>query len=435
MLMFSQQNSRIGGRIRSRPFAGITIEMGAQWVLAPPTGNLSDTSNPFNIIYQLARQCGLELRPDFVGSRGQIYYDRNGRNIGDRLQPVFERFSNVCSSLGPLAQRLNEEDPEGNVDISMEVGLRLNGWIPRTPEEQYVEWDSFDEVVALPPEVVSFRRTFPFCNAGAIPRFLVTDPRGYIHLLDCLGEDFLSDSRLHLNARVVGIQWSDECVCATAVENGENQQYCARYAIHTFPVGSIHFGNVQFEPELTETKTFAFSQLSMAPFLKIWISFNGTFWDTDVDEIGYVDDILGREYYPRFTPLGNSYPGNPPILEAFLTGETGLRVAQQDPEITKQQIVEVLRRIYGDRVTEPVDITLHDFITSPFYNGNFARSLVGVNAETFENILTPAGRLYFTGEATNARFMANLQGGYFSGLGTASAILQDIREGNCIIIL
>ena len=348
--------------------------MGAQWVLAPLTGDLSDTRNPFNIIYQLARQCGLQLRPDPVGSRGQVYYDRNGINIADTLQPVFERYFNVCAALPPLAQRLNEEDPEGTVDFSMEVGLRLNGWIPRTPEEQFVEWDNFDDVVALPTDVVSFRRTFPFCNVPA-RRFLVTDQRGYIHLLDCLGEDFLGpdDSRLHLNTRVVSVQWSDECVCTNVVKNGESRQYCARYAIHTFPVGSIHFGTVQFDPELPESTTFAFSQLSMAPFLKIWISFNETFWDTDIDEIGYVDDILGREYYPRFSPLGASYPGNPPILEAFLTGETGLRVAQQDPEITKRQIVEILRRIYGDRVTEPVDITLHDFITSPFYYGNFAR--------------------------------------------------------------
>ena len=403
--------------------------MGAQWVLA--AGDPSDTNIPFNVIYQLARQCGLQLRPDFVGSRGQVNYDRNGINIADTLQPVLERYLNVCAALPPLAQRLNEEDPEGTIDFSMEVGLRLNGWIPRTPEEQFVEWDSFDNVVSLPTDALSFRRGFGFCRTGAL-RFLSTDQRGFTHLLDCLGEDFLGpdDSQLHLNTRVVSVQWSDECVCTNVVENGETRQYCARYAIHTFPVGSIHFRTVQFDPELPETKIFAFYQLRMAPFLKIWISFNDTFWDTDIDNIGYVDDILGREYYPRFTPLGASYPGNPPILEAFLGGETAIRIAQQDPEITKQQIVEILRRIYGDRVTEPVDITLHDFITSPFYYGNFARPLVGVNDETIENIVAPAGRLYFSGEGTSSNFYATLQGGYFTGLQTASTILQDIREGS-----
>ena len=63
-------------------------------------------------------------------------------------------------------------------------------------------------------------------------------------------------SRLHLNTQVSAIQWSDECVCATAQENGETRQYCAPYAIHTFSIGTLQFRTVQFKPELPETKVF-----------------------------------------------------------------------------------------------------------------------------------------------------------------------------------
>ena len=404
--------------------------MGAQWIFhgTDPT----DETNPGNIVYQLARQCGVELRPDPVFSRGSITYDRNGVDISERLPPVFVRYLAALDDALQLGERFNEQDPEETIHFSVEVALRLAGWIPRTPEEQFTEWFFFElGSTVLPTDTVSFRRIFGR-NRDLIPSIsLVTDQRGYAYIPECLAEEFLSPngSRLHLNTQVTAIQWSDECVCASALENGESRQYCAPYAIHTFSHGTVQFGTVQFEPALPETKTFAFNLFNEAVFLKIWISFNETFWDTDVDNINYIDPILGREYYPLISPLGASYPGNPPILETFLSGETALRVALQDPEITKQQIVDVLRRIYGDRVTEPVDILVHDFATNPFFYGNLDIPLVGANTQTYETIAAPLGRLYFSGSGTRTFLSANTVGAYYSGIATSNDILEEIREG------
>ena len=415
--------------MRSIEFAGSVIDIGPQWLFteADPTNE----SLPLNILYQIATQCGLELRPDGLGTRGQVSYDRNGADISASLAPVFGRYFGAFGAGLQMAARLDAEDPEETVDYSVEVGLRLSGWNPRTPEEQHVEAVTFDFPVVEPTGVVSFRR----CLGRDRPRFPVirpvTDQRGYPYLAECIGEDFLGSdsSRLHLNTVVSAIQWSDECVCATAQENGETRQYCAPYAIHTFSIGTLQFRTVQFEPALPETKVFAYNVLFPSSFQKVWISFNETFWDTNVDFITYMDPILGREYYPVFTPVGAYTPGNPPILEAFISGETGLRVGIQDPEITKEQIVDILRRIYGDRVTEPVDIFVHDYATNPFFYGNIDSSLVGSNRQTFANYAAPVGRLYFSGSGTSAAFTSNLQGAYYTGLATATAILEDIREG------
>ena len=418
--------------MRSTQFAGTVIEMGPQWLFSEvdPTNE----SLPLNILYQFARQCGLELRPDGVGSRGMISYDRNGADITESLGPVFGHYFASAGVGLQVAARLDEEDPEETVDFSVEVGLRLSGWIPRTPEEQHVEYVAFDLAPALPTDTVSFRRSFGRDRSILPVTRLVTDQRGYAYLAECIGEEFLSsdDSRLHLNTQVTAIQWSDECVCATAQENGETRQYCAPYAIHTFSIGTLQFGTVQFEPALPEAKIFAYNLFNQAIFQKVWISFNETFWDADVDLITYLDPILGREYYPTFAPLGASYPGNPAILEAFLSGETSLRVALQDPEITKQQIVDILRRIYGDRVTEPVEIILHDFATNPFFYGNLDIALVGANRRRIEDYAAPVGRLYFSGSGTTTQFPSTLQGAYYSGLAIATAIVEDIREGKRI---
>ena len=92
-------------------------------------------------------------------------------------------------------------------------------------------------------------------------------------------------------------------------------------------------------------------------------------------------------------------------------------------------LVDILRRIYGDQVTEPVDIFLHDFATNPYFYGNIDVPLVGVNSQTFENFAAPVGRLYFSGSGTSAEFTSILQGAYYSGIDAANAILEDIHEG------
>ena len=117
--------------MRSTEFAGTVIEMGPQWLFSEldPTNE----SNPLNILYQFASQCGLELRPDGFRTRGRVSYDRNGADITESLGPVFGRYLASVGAALQLAARLDEEDPEETVDFSAEVGLRLSGWIPRTP--------------------------------------------------------------------------------------------------------------------------------------------------------------------------------------------------------------------------------------------------------------------------------------------------------------
>ena len=411
--------------MRSIEFAGTVIDIGPQWLFT--SEDPTDESNPTNILYQFAQQCGLELRPEGLGARGNIIYNRTGADITTSLFPTFGRYAFAEAAALQLGARLDEENPDGTRDFSVAVGLRISGWDPRTPEEQHVEYINWDFPVTQSTSSVSFRRrfgmdrrTFPIIN-------LVTDQRGYAYLAECIGEAFLNSSRLHLNTQVSAVQYSDECVCATALENGETRQYCAPYAIHTFALGTLQLGTIQFEPPLPESKVFAYNLLQPSVFQKVWVSFSEAFWDTNVDFITVVDPVNGREYFPFFQPIGASYPGNPPILEAFLSGETSLRVGLQDSAITKQQICEVLTRIYGDRVTEPLDIFQHDYASNPYFYGNLETQLVGVTRQTFADYAAPVGRLYFSGAGTHVTNTSNLQGAYYSGIDTANAILEDIR--------
>ena len=188
-----------------------------------------------------------------------------------------------------LAQ-LQDEDPLGGQDLSLDAALRLSGWNARNPVQQWVEYFAVDFPFGAPADVLSFRRSLQIGQSvradfgNNTGNYLVTDPRGYMHIVDYMAEDFLAtnDPRLHLNTTVTSIQWSDDCVCASVIENGENGQYCAAYSIFTFSVGVIESNVVQFIPSLPYSRRFAIYHHSLSNFLKIWIAFNETFWDEDV---------------------------------------------------------------------------------------------------------------------------------------------------------
>lgn len=399
-----EQSDRIGGRVQSTEFAGTTIQLGPQWVFFVDESVPEAFQQP---LWPLMQRCNVSVRDVPLGNLGSLFYTRQEGNItaSPELFAALQKYS-ASTSAGEV-NRVLAGLREGQ-DLTAASGLRESGWSPRTPIEELVEYSSFDLAVARPTDTASYRDFYdPLVNRDRlfsfgtdITNYLVTDP--YTDITDCLADEFLSpdDDRLILESTVHTISWGDECVCVTATKNGQDTEYCATYAILTFSVGELSSNNiVTFTPELPIAKRLELQKLEMANFLKIYIAFNETFWDTGVDFIFYHDEINGREYYPVFTPWGDYFPDKPPILETLLSGDVALRVAYQNLEITKMQIAEVMRSMYGEKASDPVDIIMHDFIVNPFYYGDFSSATPGVGASTFEELNHPIGQLHLAGEA------------------------------------
>lgn len=155
----------------------------------------------------------------------------------------------------------------GEKDISTREGLSRAGWIPSSPEDNFVEWRNFDFSVVERPNVSSLFFTIdyptyydfladPDNEAGD---YYVTDNRGFPALIDCLANNFSSnpstDKRIHLETVVNQIEYGNTCVCAKATERGEVTRYCARYGMVTFSVGVLkEQSSTLFSPTLPEAK-------------------------------------------------------------------------------------------------------------------------------------------------------------------------------------
>ncbi len=422
------QLDRVGGRVQSESFGGGVVELGPEWMIYLDFTAFEDRLHPF---IPLIDQCNITLRTAPLGTLPTKSYNNLGEDISAQVAEAQARYASASNPF--IVDRILSELPEG-ADIPASQGLRAGGWLPISSIEEHAEAVSFDFLRSIPPNAASYRRNFEtrtlidiIFQFGNTPvNLVVTNPEGYSALPQCLAGQFLSedDPRLLLNKVVREVSWGDECVCAIT-ESGE--RYCASYAIMTFSVGELQVGGVKFTPDLPFLKHVTLNQFDIAFFLKIFISFNNTFWDTEVDTITYNDEINGREYYPIFIPWGSYFPEKPHILEAVLTGDTAKRVAYQDLELTREQIAGVMQNIYGDSATDPIDIIMHDFIVSPYFYGAFSLGSPGLTPLQFDEINFPCGNMYFSGEAYTINSQSTAHGALIHGRETARRIVAEIQ--------
>ena len=434
-----EAQDRIGGRMRRDKLGGVTIELGANWIQG-----IDPVEPERHPLWELAQKCG-GLEGSYQGPEAIIVYDKQGNDITNTSHL---RYDDYDASFTAAIEISYNRSAAGRTDISARQGLTMVGWTPVTPVDNYVEWSNFDFCYAISPDIASLNRSEPltyelYGDPDRTEDYFVHDPDGFEKIVKCLANDFLQpgdedeQSRLHLNATVSEIEWGDECVCATATENGKERKYCAPYAIITFSIGVLQSdeSNVSFVPDLPASKLDVINQFCMAHYLKLFVEFNESFWD-DVACIGYVDDVRG--YFPTIQPL-NIYPGyrNANIVFLTVTDDIATRIVRQSKEETKAEVKQILQNVYGPSVPDPINIILPDWDINPLFLGAYSAIQVGnesSNSTLFERLAAPVGRLYFSGEATNRNY-GFVHSGLFSGYDSADAVIKAKSSAGYNIIM
>ena len=407
----------IGGRVKNTEFGGVTIELGANWI----QGLFSNGSTEKNPLWPLKTQFNLE--GNITNFFDLVVYDTDGMKVNEN------ELNKLVRDINATVEFITEESERRQLnkksDLKLLSALRFAGWKPQSVVEQFIEWFRTDFCFAEGPEVTSLFANYPeytYDTFGPF-QFFVSDQRGYATIISGLANEYLTpnyrgDPRLRLNEVVKKIEWKECCVCAT-VENstGSNYTYCAKTAIHTFSLGTLQAGTVEFVPPLPEEKRLAINVLDMAYYLKVFVHFPHSFWD-DSEYIGY--GSYGRGYYPLFQPLdvgnGKFFPSNPPILLMTVTGREALRVSSQPKNTTLSEIHQVLKTMYGDSVPAPIDILVPDWIQNPLFHGMYSNCPPDFTDEIFTHFREPSGTLVFSGEATDENSSGFVHGAYNAGI-------------------
>ena len=432
-----EAGDRIGGRVREYDGIDVNIELGANWIQGV---DLSDPMRHSN--WREWAECDADgpdgsPSPDFFR-----IYDDNGTayDIDNANVTYRKREAELCEAYESAA----EQAEVITEDISVREALTIGGWEPQTALDNFTDWWYFDFCDAVSPEDVSLLHYSALSegdftgtgeDAEAVD-YYVTDRKGFSFLPECIARNF-KDDRVILNSLVTKIQTASDCVCVTVQED---KLYCASYAIVTFSIGALQAAlsddknSVQFEPPLSKRKQDAIKQITVVHYGRVFLQFETSFWDVTEDRqqvIGYVSNIRG--YYPAFIIVKD----NPNVLNFDVTGDLAIKVATQNLNKTKDEMMEILRKIYGNDIPEPTNIIVSNFTTNSLFHGAYTVFSPGVSESIFEDILEPVnGRLYFAGDSLNRTHYGFTHGAYGSGVNVGRQVFLSF-QANCeeIIII
>jgi polyamine oxidase len=190
----------------------------------------------------------------------------------------------------------------------------------------------------------------------------------------------------------------------------------AAYAIVTPSLGVLQNDLIAFDPPLPRWKQAAIATFTMGVYTKIFMQFNTTFWDPDTQFFLYASPTT-RGYYPVFQSLSHEefHPGSN-ILFVTVVGREALQVENQDDELTKAEIMAVLRQMFPDiEVPEPTAFFYPRWSTYPWAMGSYSNWPTGTTLEMHQNLRANVGRIYFAGEHTSAEYYGFVHGAWFEG--------------------
>lgn len=188
-------------------------------------------------------------------------------------------------------------------------------------------------------------------------------------------------------------------------------------------------------PPLPAWKERSIATFQMGSYTKIFMQFppDQVFWNTSTQFLLYADPVT-RGYYPVFQSLdGDGFLPGSGILFMTVVEEESYTVEAQDEEVTKQQILEVLRSMYGaENVPMPTAFMYPRWSTAPWAFGSYSNWPPGTTLEQHQNLRANVGRLYFAGEATSAEYYGFLQGAYFEGREAGQTVADCVaRPSKC----
>ncbi|KAI9878900.1 MAG: hypothetical protein M1830_010204 [Pleopsidium flavum] len=426
-----EYNGDIGGRVAHTTFGAkpdgtpYVVELGANWVQGLVTGN-----GPENPIWTLAQIYNLTNTYSNYSSIQTF----NETGAVDFTSLISDYQANAYSSLEQDAGNILKDNLQ---DHSVRAGLSLAGWKPKKDmQAQAVEWWSFDWEYASTPErssevfaVVNYNTTF-YQYSG--DNNYVFDERGFNAFIKGEASTFLTanDTRLLLNTVVTNITWGDAGV---TVYNKDGSCIEADYAICTFSVGVLQNDAVSFDPKLPTWKQEGIETFSMATYTKVFLQFpaDKIFWNASNQFFLYADPEE-RGYYPVWQSLdGPGFLEGSGILFVTVVQEQSYRVEQQTDEQTKEEVLAVLRDMFGsEKVPAPIAFMYPRWSLEPWAYGSYSNWPPGTTLEMHENLRANVGRLYFAGEGTSSEYFGFLQGAWFEGQ-AAGLLIADCLAGNC----
>jgi monoamine oxidase len=401
-----EARDRIGGRLWTERDEGRVTDLGASWIHGVDDSPVAAAAAAFGMPMVEFTVGGFQ--PD---GRPIAYYGPAGERLPDAEAVQFA--SDVHAVDAVLRDVIAASDPEASYLDVTETALASMGWEPARVEvvREYFQHRSEEQYGAWIGDLAAHG-----LDDDSIDGDEVVFPDGY----DRLAEHLAAGLDIRLEHVVSHVRWGDEGVSVSSDEG----VFQADSAVVTVPVGVLRGDDFAIEPALPEPVAGALSRLEMNAFEKVFLRFATRFWDDDVYAIRQQGP--GGRWWHSWYDLTDLH-GTPTLL-TFAAGPAARAVRDWDDARIAESVLTQLRRLYGERVEQPVHVRVTDWQDDPYARGSYAYMSVGSTTADHDDLATAVGGvLHLAGEATWTDDPATVTAALCSGHRAAVDVLgQDV---------
>lgn len=398
-----EARDRVGGRVWSHREGGVVTDLGASWIHGV-------TDSP---VAAAAAAFGLRTVEFTVGgyqpySRPIAYYGPSGVRLTDG---EVERFvADIGAVDAELARLVAAMPPGRSYAEAAEAALAAQGWDAERAERvrEYLRHRTEEQYGVRIDELDAHGLDDDLIDGDE-----VVFPDGY----DALAAHLAKGLDVRLGHVVTSVRWSSDGVEVTAGQGS----FTADRAVVTVPVGVLKSADFTIEPALPEPVAGALARLEMNAFEKVFLRFPSKFWDDEVYAVRQQgpNGAWWHSWYDLTAVHGA------PTLLTFAAGPAARETQGWNRERTVDSVLGELRRLYGDRVEDPVVAHVTSWQDDPWSRGSYAYMTVGSAPEDHDLLATPVGGvLHLAGEATWTDDPATVTAALHSGHRAASDVLD-----------
>jgi monoamine oxidase len=417
-----EARDRVGGRTRNDIIAGVTVEVGGQWV-----GPTQDRINA------LIDELGLERYPTY--DEGQTVVELPGGKVkrfaGDT--PPFSPLAlldllQAQRALDKLTETVDLDAPWNTPDAAALDAMTFASWLDRRLHTDQAR--AFHEILtaaalATEPDTMSLLHWLTYIQSGqGLERIIAVTGGaqqdrvvgGSWRVSERLAEDL--GEAVVTSAPVRRIALGADAVTVTA----DAASFEAARVIVAAPPNLA--GRIDYEPSLPARRDLLTQQLPHGHVIKVMVAYHDPWWRSEG---------LNGQAASADGPVGvvfdNTVPGHDPgILVGFYEGADALYWGERSPTARRQAFVDCLVRYFGPKAASPIDYVERDWAAEAWTRGCYgAHFPTGAWTRYGPALREPCGSIHWAGTETATRWMGYIDGAVQSGERAASEVLAALE--------
>jgi monoamine oxidase len=414
-----EARDRVGGRTLSKPLAGQTIDLGAQWL-----------GDQHHLAHALAAELGVvTFEQHATGKKLLDRGDGHLRTYSGFLPRVsFGALAELGLALWRLermAKRVPLDRPHAARRAAEWDAQSVGDWLDahvRRPEARALITLAVEMILAAEPRDASFLGMLHYAHAGGGMRRLAEVRRGAQDRRMATGGQALSvgvasalPGRIRLDCPVRAIVQDTSSVTAVTATG----PLTAHYAIAAVPPALL--AGIELSPAAIPARRELHARMKMGSAIKCIAAYERPFWR----DAGYSGEAIVVHGPIRATFDDCSADGAHAALVAFVVGDAARELSSMADEQRRARIVGELARLFGPAAASPIAYVDKDWLVDPWSTGCYVGVMPpGLLTTIGDAMRAPHGRIHFAGTETAVRHVGYLEGAIEAGQRAAAEVRE-----------